>query len=122
MFIIGLRLPMVGAPLYLWGWFLVSLSSALILTQVIVTPNSGIASLFANPVLAYFGKISYGLYVWHYPIVKVIEDQKWAWWKNGLVGVPAVMLVTLASYHLLERPCLRLKSRFKAVPAKGSES
>lgn len=118
--VIGIELPMVGAPMYLWGWFLVSAFSALTLLQVMVAPDSGITRFLGNPVLAFFGKISYGLYVWHYPIVKVIEDQKWPWWKNALVGVPAVTLVTLASYYLLEQPCLRLKRRFRGTPAKGS--
>lgn len=75
------------------------------------------------PVMRWFGKYSYGLYVWH-PIVNIIllhsplTEQIGA---DTLLEVVALVvfafiasiLVTLASYRFLEAPLLRLKSRFQ---------
>ncbi len=59
------------------------------------------------------GDLTYGIYVWHYPVVRVLEA-------NGVPEssrlIPTV-LVTLAlaflSYRFFERPFLRLKDRFE---------
>jgi peptidoglycan/LPS O-acetylase OafA/YrhL len=56
--------------------------------------------------LAYLGRISYGVYLWHYLFI---------WW--GLpwpVVIALSLLVASASYALIERPFLRLKDRLRA--------
>lgn len=58
------------------------------------------------------GRISYGLYLWHYPIWFIIygQFQDWPW------AIPVVAILSYAaaviSFFVVERPFLRLKSRF----------
>jgi peptidoglycan/LPS O-acetylase OafA/YrhL len=69
--------------------------------------------------LRYLGKISYGLYVYHFPIV----------WFSGriadlgvvppllqplstLIAFSATILIASLSFHLMERPIINLKDRF----------
>ncbi|MEM9001375.1 MAG: acyltransferase [Bacteroidota bacterium] len=73
--------------------------------------------LFSNGLMRYLGKISYGLYLYHYPIL--------FWWgmtKTQLNDQPiglvecilplmTIFLVTLASYHFIERPLLVYKTK-----------
>ncbi len=64
--------------------------------------------------LVYIGKISYGLYLWNSVVLEAIKREfPWPVWENDLVGVPIIVLAALASYYLLELPCLRLKKRFQ---------
>jgi peptidoglycan/LPS O-acetylase OafA/YrhL len=59
--------------------------------------------------LVYMGKISYGFYLWHYPIVMGLA-------KYGNTGKIAAFMIAFgvasASYHWLELPFLRLKKHF----------
>lgn len=71
------------------------------------------------------GRISYGLYLWHYPIWFVaygrFGDQSW---------IPPVTLLlsyiaAILSFYVIEQPFLKLKSRFPAqcqIPAISSDS
>jgi peptidoglycan/LPS O-acetylase OafA/YrhL len=77
---------------------------------------------FSNPLMRWFGRYSYGLYVWH-PIINVIlfyTPLKAALDVEGAVDSIIYLLFAFAtalgmafgSYHLLERPFLRLKEQF----------
>jgi len=63
--------------------------------------------------LVYLGQISYGLYLWHHPILYVMRNTHWNYWRYA--AVPITVVVVLGSYYLIERPCLRLKRRFEKV-------
>jgi peptidoglycan/LPS O-acetylase OafA/YrhL len=77
---------------------------------------------FSNPLMRWFGRYSYGLYVWH-PIINVIlfyTPLKVALDVEGpvdstlylLFAFATALAVAFASYHLLEQPFLRLKKKF----------
>lgn len=68
-----------------------------------------------RPSLVFVGKISYGLYLWHFPLFmfwmpKLGLGQPW----RLPVGVPLAFLCAWMSYRWLEVPVLRLKRRFSA--------
>ncbi len=61
-----------------------------------------------NPVSQYLGKISYSLYLWHFPvavlIVSVVPQYSVTYW---LVGLALIFGLSAASFHLLEDPARR---------------
>ena len=109
--IIGLIL--VGTDQASWlyhGGFLAfaSLSVALI-ASIQARPESWIARMLAWPPAVWVGKISYGLYLWHWPVYVVLSPTR--------VGLSGLALLTLrfavtfglatASYYLVEMPVRR---------------
>jgi peptidoglycan/LPS O-acetylase OafA/YrhL len=77
--------------------------------------------LFENSVLRYAGKISYGLYVFHWPILALSKiylldiltnkgfSYKSAYITVSLLSLVSAVLVSIASYHLFEKKILALK-------------
>ena len=72
--------------------------------------------VLANPVLAWLGLVSYGIYLWHASLMIWLDEQGAAGWVAGL-SFPGLLVVTTAfatacaaaSYYLVERPLLRFK-------------
>ena len=70
-----------------------------------------------RPLVA-IGKVSYGLYLIHFPVQEMLKLP--LGWKNlGNVLIVASISAGLSvlSYFAIERPFLSLKSRFRATPA-----
>jgi peptidoglycan/LPS O-acetylase OafA/YrhL len=59
--------------------------------------------------LVALGTVSYGLYVWHNPIIHSGLVTGWAF--SPLVTIPTSLLVAVLSYRYVEQPFLRLKQR-----------
>ncbi len=66
------------------------------------------------PPLVLVGAISYGIYLWHYPIYRLFVDLGWGSGRY-LIGIafPISALIAYLSWRFLERPVLRLKSHFR---------
>ncbi len=109
---LGYPIGMASGGRYLWGYSLINGCSALLidcLTQRRVFPR-----LFEARPLAYLGRISYGLYVIHYPMQAVVDHVLPHARVSLRIGVQAALTVLLASlsYHLWEAPFLRFKDRW----------
>jgi peptidoglycan/LPS O-acetylase OafA/YrhL len=64
-----------------------------------------------TPVLVKLGVLSYSIYLWQ----QVFLDRHWPLWFHRFpVNVALAVLAGAASYYLVERPFLRLTSRFRA--------
>lgn len=96
-----------SAWLYQGGFTLYAMGSAVV---VFATLNGGvIASLLAHPVLVSLGRVSYGGYLYHWPIFLAVTPES-----TGLSAVPLCILrfglaigVAALSYHFVELPIRR---------------
>jgi peptidoglycan/LPS O-acetylase OafA/YrhL len=81
-------------------------------TAAVLAAGSGAAGRqllpLTNPVSQYVGKLSYSLYLWHFPvvvlIVAVVPQYSVAYW---LAGLTLIFGLSAASFHLLEDPARR---------------
>ena len=107
--------PLPPRIMFTLGWPAVELCLAVILFRLIAWDHTTLHSLLASPPLVWIGRLSYGLYLWHFPIIQKIGG----WTKLGLWRVPLAFLLTFAvatlSFYLVEQPFLRLKSQFKGA-------
>lgn len=83
------------------------------------------AFAYASPWLGClrFGDYSYGLYLWGFPMQQVVAHlaPRLAPTGNSLIALPLAMLLAVLSWHLVERPALRMKFLPAAARAKASQ-
>jgi peptidoglycan/LPS O-acetylase OafA/YrhL len=91
------------------------------LIAVALDPTTRIARALAIAPAVYLGKISYSLYLWHLPILVWLGADNGGLEPVDLAAVALAVAAASASYHLVERPFLRLKqSRRRAPEARPS--
>jgi peptidoglycan/LPS O-acetylase OafA/YrhL len=78
----------------------------------VVIVNELESKQLANPVLVWIGKLSYGIYLWHYFVFKAIGGWHAASGTKLIVALLLTLLCATASYYLVERRFLELKERF----------
>jgi len=59
--------------------------------------------------LAYIGKLSYGIYLWHYPIVVYMRSFRTDWPTKVLVSVALSILLAALTYHLVDTRLRRFR-------------
>jgi peptidoglycan/LPS O-acetylase OafA/YrhL len=95
--------------IYYGGFGVIALATAAVLACVTLVPDSPWARALSLRPVRYIGAISYGLYLWHWPIFVVVNNAR-----TGLVGWPLFGLrvgtslaAAAASFHYLEMPIRR---------------
>ena len=98
------------------------LAAALMIIDVCV-PGSWLARGLEQPALVGLGRISYGVYLWHFPIFVWLGALSVNGEVHPLGTVLSAWAVTLAvavaSYYVVERPALTLKQHY-AAPREAS--
>jgi peptidoglycan/LPS O-acetylase OafA/YrhL len=73
--------------------------------------------LFASAPLVHVGRLSYGIYVWHFPVVLLVRDvHRQPWWINLLVVIPFSFGMAALCLYLVDRPIKRWRQRLRAQP------
>jgi peptidoglycan/LPS O-acetylase OafA/YrhL len=99
------------------GYTLVSLSVGLILVVLIAWPPKAALSVLKFAPLVWIGRISYGLYLWHWPVRVFIYQKNIipASTAQLVIAVALSLLLTTLSYYFVEKKFLRWKNRFSST-------
>jgi peptidoglycan/LPS O-acetylase OafA/YrhL len=88
------------------GFFLIGLCVAAVILSIVAAPRSIVPRVLRVTPVRYVGRISYGLYIWHWPIFVWLDHAR-----TGLMGyelfavrVAVTFAVSVVSFHLVERP------------------
>jgi peptidoglycan/LPS O-acetylase OafA/YrhL len=109
---VGYPLGIPAGYAFIWGYTLINICSAFLIDCLAY--GKFLPRLFESRPLTYLGKISYGLYVLHYPVQWFVDKALPGRTVLVDIAVQAVITVALASlsYHFWEARFLVLKDRW----------
>ncbi len=109
--------------LYRGGLFGVSVLTALVIAAV-VRPGSLLALPLGLPPLVEIAKRSFGIYLWHYPLLLIMNPATRTtdlpWWGWALEAL-AIVVAVEASLRLVEQPWADLLGGSRATPTHGRD-
>ena len=111
--VMGTRVSLATSGLYSWVYPVFVGVAALVIVDMYA--GGFTARLGRSALLVALGRISYGLYLWHWPVFLVLNGGRlhWAFVPLTLVRLAASLVMAVASFFLVEQPFLRLKRRLE---------
>jgi peptidoglycan/LPS O-acetylase OafA/YrhL len=88
------------------------ISIAMVIVWASTNSNRASRLVFDNRFLAWTGRISYALYLWHFLSFEISRQLMKSLFPQVLVGIGLSFVMAALSYYLVELRFLRLKSRF----------
>jgi peptidoglycan/LPS O-acetylase OafA/YrhL len=116
--LIGLAIPDLinNGKIYQGLLSLVALFSAILIASAVYCPLAPLKWLLEMKPLRWIGRVSYGLYLWHLPIIVMVSHRNIAnpFIKDFIVIV-ATFSISAISYYKFELPFLKLKEKIGHV-------
>jgi peptidoglycan/LPS O-acetylase OafA/YrhL len=117
----------VSAIVFAWTklWVLHALLALLVLACS-AQPRHGLSRFLDHPVMAYVGRVSYGIYMWHVAVIggvkalcpSLVNQPVWLF----ALSMPLSVVVAAISYQYFEQPLLRLGKGFRRLELVGNGS
>lgn len=103
------RLDGNSAIVYTGGLFAMVLASATVVVGVLLSPTGFAARGLSVAPLKLLGTLSYGVYLWHWPIYLTLSPERVELdgWQLTSVRIAATLAISSVSYFALERPVRR---------------
>ena len=108
--------------MYQFGFFTIDIMATILVIDVLINPRSLIRKLLGMRWLVWVGRISYSLYLWHYPIYRALFAFKFSSLAVLTWGSLATFLVASMSHYFMEKPLLKLKIYFTHTTANKASS
>ena len=93
-----------------WGFLVVAVATCMVITPLVSAQTNSLQRFLSWSPLVYLGRLSYGIYLWHYPIIALVTHRTTGLANGSLFGVRLLLTLVLAatSYHVVERPLRQL--------------
>ena len=95
--------------LFAGGELVVAVAVAVVIFGVVTARAGSLSRALGNPIFVYVGKISYGVYLWHFPLYALLSAERLHLYALPLLAVRigVTMVVATASFYLVEQPIRR---------------
>jgi peptidoglycan/LPS O-acetylase OafA/YrhL len=90
---------------------LIGAGTAWLIVVATTEENTVLSKLLTFAPLVALGRISYGVYLWHFLIIHEINRRPLTMHLNLLLAFALTLIVSIASYRLIEQPALRFGRR-----------
>jgi peptidoglycan/LPS O-acetylase OafA/YrhL len=110
--------------LALVGYTTFAMLFGLLVNEATIGGNKWVNLVFDNHFLKFFGRISFGLYILHWPIYVMLRPFIFNWWQHNfekfatpassLIPTILAILISVLSYYYFERRFLQLKKQFSS--------
>nr|WP_206041804.1 acyltransferase [Acidovorax sp. SRB_14] len=101
-----------------WGITVVEMAAVVLLAAV--QQRSGLVyDMLSAPALVKLGTLSYGIYLWHYPVVRYLRADH-AWPVVVVLGLLISTALAALSFHTLERWAMRYRDGAQHGNARGA--
>lgn len=101
--------------MYYFGFLVIEVLVAGIILDVVINKKNMVSKILAMRWLVWVGSISYGLYLWHYPIFRTMFALGYNFWAVIVFGTLITFVVATCSYYLLEKPILKFRRSFEPI-------
>lgn len=98
--------------LELGGFDVVALTAAVLIAHVVLRPEAPISRALSAAPLVAIGKVSYGIYLFHYPIFMFVQSRDYTRQVDIVLEYGLTAAAVIASWVFIEQPALRRKLRF----------
>ncbi|WP_285592570.1 acyltransferase [Kineosporia sp. NBRC 101731] len=100
-----------AANTYHWRLPLAALLSAMVVHHLVTRTDGPMVSLLSLKPFVAIGMVSYGLYLYHFPVFMIIQHQGYPRLVQHSLEISVTVTLTVFSWFLVEKPALRLKDR-----------
>lgn len=112
LFLASVNVAYTSLHMYYWAIFVIEVLTAILILYVFNSEDSLLKKLLSMKWLVWIGSISYGLYLWHYPIYRLMENLHYSSFEVITFGSFCTFLISIFSFYIIEKPILKLKSRY----------
>jgi peptidoglycan/LPS O-acetylase OafA/YrhL len=108
------KIAMLCALLWLISFLTVGLRIASASVGAYLIIYLALAPRIKMPNLARWGDLSYGTYIWAFPVQQIASallGARVSWYLNLAIAIPVVLVLAWLSWHFVEAPALSLKRR-----------
>lgn len=108
--------------LFLGGYLLVGVAAATVLSRIVSDQQGALVQGLEWAPLAFFGRISYGFYLWHLPVLLALPGFGLTSWQKVLAQFLITLGFALLSWFLIEIPAKRFLLPRWAIAAERDSS
>lgn len=113
---LGYRITMLNNYQYVWGYSVINLFAGFVI--FILVKYRDVISILKHKVLVYIGRISYGMYIFHVPVLNALDQLKHKGLALNMIRLGLFFTITILlahfSFKYFESYFLRLKKKIFA--------
>ncbi|MEG3088653.1 acyltransferase family protein [Sphingomonas sp. PB4P5] len=102
-----------------WTALVPTIGAALLLGAGALQPGNAVARMMSLPPIVYIGRLSYGWYLWHWPVLALVRTEGLGQAHDATIVLAVLLSLGLSaiSYHVVEAPIRRQSWRiFRPTP------